>query len=154
MNYTFEVKTISNMTGLEVFETMQLRQDVFIVEQNCIYRDIDNTDLTAQQTLLKNKGKIVGTTRIYQPDIQEKRIHIGRVVIHKNWRNKELGHLLMCKNIEYIRENKEIDTIEISAQSHLQDFYSTHSFVTVGKEYLEDGIPHVKMILKFTARNA
>lgn len=154
MNYTFEVKSISEMTGMEVFETMQLRQDVFIIEQDCIYRDIDDTDLDAKQTLLKSKGKVIGTTRIYQLPNENNTLHIGRVVIHKKYRNKELGHLLMRKNITYITENISVDTIEISAQSHLQDFYSTHSFITVGEEYLEDGIPHVKMILKFTPRNA
>lgn len=127
---------------------MVLRQEVFIVEQNCPYLDADGKDKYSWHLLGYNdKGKLAAYARIVFPGVSYKEVSIGRVVSSKEQRRTGIGKELMregLKNIERIYGNAPV---RISAQTYLVNFYAEFGFVSTGKEYLEDDIPHTEMLL-------
>ena len=126
-------------------EILQIRSEVFVVEQKCVYQDIDNKDLKAIHLYGKIKNKIVAYSRIFNEGDFYKEISFGRALVLKNQRGKGLGDELVQKSIEIIKGNWPNKKVKISAQAHLNNFYKKHGFIEKGKEYLEDGIPHVSM---------
>jgi len=126
-------------------EILQIRSEVFIVEQKCVYQDIDNKDPKAIHLYGKIKNKIVAYSRIFNEGDFYKEISFGRALVLKNQRGKGLGNELVQKSIEIIKGNWPNKKVKISAQAHLNSFYKKHGFIEKGKEYLEDGIPHVSM---------
>ena len=126
-------------------EILQIRSEVFIVEQKCVYQDIDNKDPKAIHLYGKIKNKIVAYSRIFNEGDFYKEISFGRALVLKNQRGKGLGNELVQKSIEIIKGNWPNKKVKISAQAHLNNFYKKHGFIEKGKEYLEDGIPHVSM---------
>ena len=126
-------------------EILQIRSEVFIVEQKCVYQDIDNKDPKAIHLYGKIKNKIVAYSRIFNEGDFYKEISFGRALVLKNQRGKGLGDELVQKSIEIIKVNWPNKKVKISAQAHLNNFYKKHGFIEKGKEYLEDGIPHVSM---------
>ena len=126
-------------------EILQIRSEVFVVEQNCVYQDIDNKDPKAIHLYGKIKNKIVAYSRIFNEGDFYKEISFGRALVLKNQRGKGLGDELVQKSIEIIKGNWPNKKVKISAQAHLNNFYKKHGFIEKGKEYLEDGIPHVSM---------
>ena len=126
-------------------EILQIRSEVFIVEQKCVYQDIDNKDPKAIHLYGKIKNKIVAYSRIFNEGDFYKEISFGRALVLKNQRGKGLGDELVQKSIEIIKGNWPNKKVKISAQAHLNNFYKKHGFTEKGKEYLEDGIPHVSM---------
>ncbi|RZP04880.1 MAG: GNAT family N-acetyltransferase [Flavobacteriales bacterium] len=141
-------KFFSELTNQELYEILQLRSEVFVVEQNCIYQDIDGKDEKAIHVFGIVKNKIIAYTRCFQPGEYFKEASIGRVVVKKKDRKLKRGHQIMIYSIELIEKNYHTKTILISAQSHLKKFYNNLGFYSVGIEYLEDGIPHIEMIKK------
>ena len=126
-------------------EILLVRSEVFVVEQNCVYQDIDNKDPKAIHLYGKIKNKIVAYSRIFNEGDFYKEISFGRALVLKNQRGKGLGNELVQKSIEIIKGNWPNKKVKISAQAHLNNFYKKHGFIEKGKEYLEDGIPHVSM---------
>jgi len=126
-------------------EILQIRSEVFVVEQKCVYQDIDNKDPKAIHLYGKIKNKIVAYSRIFNEGDFYKEISFGRALVLKNQRGKGLGDELVQKSIEIIKGNWPNKKVKISAQAHLNNFYKKHGFIEKGKEYLEDGIPHVSM---------
>jgi ElaA protein len=120
---------------------------VFIVEQNCAYQDIDDMDASAKHVMLFDKDVLAAYARILPPGISYKEPAIGRVVVKKTFRGKDLGKLLMKQCIDQLQDTYTNSEIVISAQSYLLKFYSDLGFKAEGKEYLEDDIPHTKMRL-------
>jgi ElaA protein len=120
---------------------------VFIVEQNCAYQDIDDMDASAKHVMLFDKDVLAAYARILPPGISYKEPAIGRVVVKKTFRGKDLGKLLMKQCIDQLQDTYTNSEIVISAQSYLLKFYSDLGFKAEGKEYLEDDIPHSKMRL-------
>lgn len=146
---TITTKSFSEFTIDELYETLQLRCEVFVVEQDCVYQDLDGKDKKALHVLGKKDGKIVAYTRIFNVNQYcEGYASIGRVVVAKNERKFGYGHDIIKASIAAIKEQYETDKIKISAQTYLQKFYESHGFVFTGDSYLEDGIPHIAMILK------
>jgi len=133
-------------TVKELYEVLQLRSEVFVVEQDCVYQDIDFKDQKALHVLGYKNEKLVAYTRIFKPGDYFEEASIGRVVVEQNERKYGYGHDLMKKSINVIETQLGTNTIHISAQTYLEKFYNTHGFVQTGKGYLEDGIPHIKMI--------
>jgi ElaA protein len=142
----FIIKSFNEFTIYELYEILQLRSEIFVVEQNCIYQDIDSKDQNAIHIFSKKNNKIVSYTRIFKPSDYFVNASIGRVLVLASERKFGLGHLLMKASIKAIKNNFHTDIITISAQKYLKNFYEMHNFVQVGNEYLEDGIPHIKMI--------
>jgi len=139
-----EVKAWDQLLRKEINDIFSLRSEVFVVEQECIYQDIDGKDEKADHVLLIINNELVGYTRVFNENIYFKEASFGRAVVKKNYRGEGYGHLLVEKSLEHLKTNKQ-SPIKISAQSHLKEFYSSHGFVAKGEEYMEDGIPHTAM---------
>jgi ElaA protein len=139
-----EVKAWDQLSSKEINDIFSLRSEVFIVEQECIYQDVDGKDEKADHVLLIINNQLVGYTRVFNENIYFKEASFGRAVVKKNYRGEGYGHLLVEKSLEHLKTNKQ-SPIKISAQSHLKEFYSSHGFVAKGEEYMEDGIPHTAM---------
>ena len=142
----FFIKAFKELTISELYEILQLRSEVFIVEQNCVYQDIDGKDEKALHVLGIKEGKIIAYTRLFNGGEYFKTPSFGRVIIKENQRKYGYGHDLIKASIQAIINNYKETIITISAQTYLKKFYESHGFVKVGEDYLEDGIPHIKMV--------
>ena len=139
-------KKFSELNIDELYQILRLRTEVFVVEQNCVYQDLDNKDQKAIHIYYKENDEIVAYTRIFKSGDYYKNPSIGRVVVSKKKRGKELGKKIMISSIEYIKKNLKGEKIELSAQKYLDKFYKDLGFCKIGEDYLEDGIPHQRMI--------
>ena len=137
----WEVKEWAELSTREVENIFSLRSEVFVVEQDCVYQDIDGKDQKAKHVLGKKENDIVAYARIFKPGDYFKEASFGRAVVKKTERGKGVGDELVKNCLENITEEE----IKISAQSYLKGFYGKHGFKAEGNEYLEDGIPHQRM---------
>ena len=140
----WEVKEWSELSTREVENIFSLRSEVFVVEQDCVYQDIDGKDQKAKHVLGKKENDIVAYARIFKPGDYFKEASFGRAVVKKTERGKGVGDELVKNCLEIITEEE----IKISAQSYLKGFYGKHGFKAEGNEYLEDGIPHTAMFIR------
>jgi ElaA protein len=131
-----------------LYEILKLRSEVFVVEQKCAYQDLDNKDEKALHLVGEENNQIIAYTRIFKKGDFFKYSSIGRVLVKKDYRNKNYGRKIMKSSIDRLKKDPKEEKIELSAQKYLLKFYSELGFEKVGEEYLEDNIPHVKMILK------
>jgi ElaA protein len=139
------VKTFDELTTKELYELLRLRAEVFVVEQNCPYQDMDDKDLQSYHVMGYEQKHLAAYTRIVEPGISYPEIAIGRVVVSPKNRGQRLGVKVMEESMLYIETKLKPQAIRLSAQSHLHKFYADLGFVFTGKEYLEDGIPHMEM---------
>jgi len=140
------IKSFSELTTTELYEILRLRSEVFVVEQDCVYQDVDNKDQKALHVIGFKNNKVVAYTRIFKPGDYFKNASIGRVVVAKNERTYGYGHVIIKHSVIAIKNYFKENTIKISAQTYLKKFYESHNFKKVGDEYLEDGIPHIGML--------
>lgn len=140
------IKNFNELTTTELYGILKLRSEVFVVEQDCVYQDIDDKDQKALHLFISDENKIVGYTRMFDKGDYFGQASIGRVVVQENYRDKALGHLLMKESIKAIKTHHNTSIIIISAQKHLKRFYESHGFSQIENEYLEDGILHIRMI--------
>jgi len=138
-------KTFSELDTEDLYQILRLRSEVFVVEQDCVYQDIDNKDQKAIHLYYKENNEIVAYTRIFKAGHYYENPCIGRVVVSKKNRGKDLGKKIMIDSIEYIKQNINGEKIELSAQKYLDKFYKDLGFYSKGEQYLEDGIPHQRM---------
>lgn len=129
----------------QLYAVLRLRSEVFVVEQDCVYQDIDNKDQRAIHILATVDAEIVAYTRFFKQGDYVEHASIGRVVVHPKHRHKAYGKLIMKESI-YYAQDQGYDTIQISAQCYLDKFYQDLGFKNTGKKYLEDGITHQEMI--------
>ena len=141
------IKKWEDLSIDEVQSIFGLRSEVFIVEQECPYQDIDGRDPEADHLLLYEKNILCGYTRIFPKNTYFKEASFGRTVVKKKYRGKGYGHVLVKESIKYLKNKKE-SPIKISAQSYLKRFYTSHGFRAIGEEYLEDNIPHTAMFFE------
>lgn len=141
-------KTFNELTNQELYDLLQLRSEVFVVEQECVYQDLDGKDIKALHVIGYDQGNLVAYTRIFKPGDYFTESSIGRVVVKKNSRQNKYGEVIMKASINAIKERFESNEIKLSAQTYLKRFYNNLGFFETGPEYLEDGIPHVAMIKK------
>ncbi|MCF6350035.1 MAG: GNAT family N-acetyltransferase [Flavobacteriaceae bacterium] len=142
----FKIKTFQQLTKSELYEILRLRVEVFVVEQDCVYQDIDNKDQKALHVLGYKKEKIIAYTRIFKSHNYFEYASIGRVVVIKKERKKNYGYDLIKTSIMAINIHFKEYKIAISAQLYLKKFYINLGFIQKGEEYLEDNIPHIYMI--------
>lgn len=145
---TIKIKAFNELTIQELYNLLQLRSEVFVVEQNCVYQDIDFKDQKALHVIGYKNEKIVAYTRIFRPGDYFKLSSIGRVVVAKNQRQHKYGYDIMNASIIAIKKYFNTSEIKISAQCYLKKFYNNLEFFEVGEEYFEDGIPHIGMLYK------
>lgn len=144
---TFSIKKFDVLTRNELHDLFALRAAVFVVEQDCVYQDIDGKDQDAYHVLGKQGDKLVAYARLLKKGVSYTDfVAIGRVVVADAHRGKSVGHNLFRFCLQELNERYPKDAIKISAQAHLEQFYKQHGFQKTGAPYLEDGIPHIGMI--------
>lgn len=145
MSTEWIIKRFETLSAQELYQLLKLRSEVFVVEQNCVYLDIDDKDQKALHLFGLTDGKMVAYARLFKPNDYFENASIGRVVTHPDFRAKKIGHELMQKAINAIEEYFGEKQITISAQLYLKKFYESHGFTQTSEMYLEDDIPHIEM---------
>lgn len=138
-------KQFQDITVFELHELLKLRQDVFVVEQNCVYADIDDADKTAWHLLGAREQTLVACARVIPPSRQDK-VAIGRVITNQEFRGQGIGKIVMQQSIEFVEQKYPKAAIKISAQQHLEPFYTTFGFVKTSEPYDDCGIMHIDML--------
>ena len=147
MNITFYTKVFETLTCTELYEFLQLRSEIFVVEQNCPYQDLDNVDLYCTHVMGYYENKLIAYGRIVPPKVKYSDASLGRIVVKKEYRKHKLGKKLIEFILSELKMKFPNEKIRISAQSYLLDFYKDFGFIQVSEEYLEDAIPHCEMVL-------
>ena len=142
----WKIKPFNELSLQELYSVLKLRSIVFVVEQNCVYQDIDGKDQKALHLIGEYNNEIVAYARLFKSGDYFENASIGRVVIHPDARDKKFGHDMMRQAIAGLESHFNETKITISAQLYLQKFYESHGFVVQGETYLEDDIPHVEML--------
>ncbi|WP_396211433.1 GNAT family N-acetyltransferase [Flavobacterium sp.] len=145
MNPKWKIKSFEALSVVELYSLLQLRSEVFVVEQNCVYQDIDGKDVKALHLFGEYEGEIVAYARLFKPKDYFENASIGRVVVSQKCRDKKWGYDLMIQAIKAIHEHYNETKITISAQLYLQKFYESLGFVKTSEVYLEDDIEHIEM---------
>ena len=139
-------KTFPDLSTQELYSILQLRSAVFVVEQNCVYQDMDGKDQKAMHVLGFKNDNLVAYTRIFKAGDYFEQASIGRVVVAKAERQHKYGYEIMKASIDVITKELKETTIKISAQAYLKIFYNNLGFKEIGEGYLEDDIPHIAML--------
>ena len=145
MPIIWKTKTFDELLTQELYQILRLRSEVFVVEQNCVYQDIDNKDQKALHLFGIVEGEIIAYSRLFKPGDYFEFSSIGRVVVAEKHRDKNFGHELIDQSILEINRRFNVQNITISAQLYLKKFYESHGFVATSETYLEDDIPHIEM---------
>jgi len=144
LNWRF--KSYDDLSKVELFDIYYLRQEVFVVEQECAYQDADEKDQLSYHIMAYDKEVLVAYLRIVSPGVSYVEPAIGRVVTKPTHRGLGQGRILMKKAIEQVKSVFDKSSIRISAQEHLIPFYESLNFKVIGEGYLEDNIPHIEML--------
>ncbi|HLZ66077.1 MAG TPA: GNAT family N-acetyltransferase [Aliidongia sp.] len=144
MSEQFRWRTFETLSTTELYALLRLRSDVFVVEQNCVFGDIDGKDQQALHLLALVDDVLGGYLRVFPP-AEERAARIGRVVVAPTCRATGLGRRLMAEALDEIARRLGPVPVELSAQAHLERFYGGFGFVRVSDDYLEDGILHCDM---------
>lgn len=142
-------KTFEELTTRELYAVLRLRSEVFVVEQNCVFQDMDNADQLAVHIMGFDKQQdndLVAYTRVFGPGIKFDMCSIGRVVTSPRARRSGIGRKLMEHSIAVVEERFGKVPIKIGAQQYLEKFYASFGFRQSSEMYLEDDIPHIEMI--------
>ena len=142
----WKIKRFEELATTELYEILRVRAEVFVVEQACIYQDLDEKDKRAYHLYCEESGKVKAYLRILDRGISYPEISIGRVLTTENNRRKGLAREMMKNAIDFICKDLGENQIRISGQLYLQAFYESLGFQTVSEMYLEDDIPHVEML--------
>jgi ElaA protein len=145
MEIQWQIKSFDDLTVNELYDILRLRSAIFVVEQNCVYLDLDGKDKLALHLFGEFEGKIVAYSRLFKPGITFDNASIGRVVVDANFRDRKWGHELMREAIAGIKNHFGESKITIGAQLYLKKFYESHGFIQISNMYLEDDIPHIEM---------
>ncbi len=137
-------KYFEELSTTELYEILKSRAEIFVVEQNCVYQDLDDKDYKSLHVFYESKGKVVAYFRAFMKD--EKVVQVGRVLTLEH--GKGLGGRLLKDGIKLIKEKMKPEHIYIEAQCYATGFYEREGFKICSEEFLEDGIPHVQMILE------
>ncbi|MBS1513373.1 MAG: GNAT family N-acetyltransferase [Bacteroidetes bacterium] len=147
MTLHWVLKSFDELTTTELYSILQLRNEVFVVEQNCPYQDADNKDFKSYHLMGWMDDTLAAYTRIIPQGISYAEASIGRVVTKPAFRGTGAGKVLMQRSIAHTLQLFQCTTIRIGAQLYLKKFYEALGFVQCSSEYLEDNIPHIEMLL-------
>ena len=148
MQLNWILTAFEKLSSAELYAILRLRNEVFVIEQNCIYQDADNKDQSSLHLCGWAHDELVAYTRIMPPGLSYEECSIGRVVTSPAHRRSGAGRELMRVSIEKAFDAFNTETIKIGAQLYLKKFYASLGFVQCSDEYLEDGIPHILMLLR------
>ncbi len=142
------LKKFEDLTAGEAFRILKLRQDVFIIEQDCIYPDIDGDDEKAHHMMVLKNHRLAGYSRIFAPGIKfSASSSIGRIVVEPSFRGTDVGSVLIRKSISTCLKLFPDAPVRIEAQAALEDYYKGYGFRPEGEVYVVDGIDHIQMKL-------
>lgn len=147
MALSWTSKSFAELSVAELYAILRLRNEVFVVEQNCVYQDADNTDQKSFHITGWDGNTLAAYCRVIPPGISFNEASIGRVVTSPQYRKTGAGRELMKRSISFTLEQFSCNKITISAQLYLEKFYTSLGFVKISSPYLEDNIPHIKMQL-------
>ena len=145
----WEIKKFHQLSIDQFFDFLQLRIDVFVVEQQCAYRELDMHDRHAETSHISGHdkgGQLIAYARLLPPGLRYPEVNLGRFVVKAEWRKQGIGHQLLQAALKEISCCWPKNPIRISAQDYLQAFYAQYGFTRVSDVFLEDGIPHVEMV--------
>lgn len=142
----WKLSAFDALSAHALYELLQLRTEVFVVEQNCIFQDLDGADAQATHLTGRRDGQLLAYARCFPAGIKFAEASIGRIVTSKRVRGSGLGHLLIEQALAAVATLWGRQPVRIGAQARLKNFYTGHGFVDVGIAYLEDGIEHLEMI--------
>ncbi|MEO6405445.1 MAG: GNAT family N-acetyltransferase [Ferruginibacter sp.] len=148
MQLEWKCKHFDELTAKELYKILRLRSEVFVVEQNCVYLDIDNKDLESYHLAGYDGKDLVAYARLLAPGVAFKEASIGRVATHPTFRKTGAGKQLLTQAIDACLILFPTKEIKIGAQLYLKKFYTDFGFTQSSELYLEDGIPHIEMILR------
>ena len=136
---------LNEMSGQDFYQVAKLRQEVFIIEQACMYADLDEMDLNTNHLLGMKDNLLVGYLRVLAPANKREPVYFSRVATAITHRKSGIGRILIQQALDFIHEHHKGHEIVISAQTYLEKFYNEFGFIRIGTPYTEDGIPHVAM---------
>ncbi len=139
----------AQLSASELYAVLQLRSEVFVVEQACIFQDMDGADAQAMHLLGSLEGRLVAYARCFDAGRMFAEASIGRVATGPTVRGTGVGHALMSQAVACLSQVWGVQAIRIGAQAHLEGFYRQHGFHKAGPLYLEDGIDHIEMLRDF-----
>lgn len=140
-----QIKRFHQLSLDELYQVLKLRVDIFVVEQECAYPELDDKDQDADHLIVAQANQIVSYLRIYYPE--STRAAIGRVLTIESFRGQGLSRKMMESALGFLKKQNYIKSIYLQAQEHLANFYASFGFEKTSDVYLEDGIPHIDMEL-------
>ncbi len=143
MSLILHTKRFDQLTVDELYELLRIRSEVFVVEQNCVYQDLDRDDQEAVHLWLTEGGKVVALCRVCPAGTHMREVSVGRVITTE--RGKGYGKRIMLEGIATAREHFHATVIEIEAQEYAKGFYEQVGFRQSSEPFMLDGIPHIKM---------
>lgn len=144
---TWKTYQFDELPARDLYDVLKLRVDVFVVEQNCPYPELDNLDQQSLHLLYSENGIILAYARLVPGGIKYDLPSIGRVIVREEARGRGLAKQLLERSIDYILTEWQVQSIQLQGQVYLQEFYESFGFRTTSDSYDEDGIPHVDMKL-------
>jgi ElaA protein len=141
------LKAFNELTVHQLYEILKLRSAIFVIEQQCLYQDMDDKDKHCHHLMIFEDNQLAAYTRLLPGGITFSEVSIGRVITNPAYRGRGLARKLMQQSIEACYDLFGKQPIRIGAQLYLKDFYNSLGFVQQGEMYLEDDIPHIEMLL-------
>ena len=142
----WQLKNFESLINTELYNILKLRSQIFVIEQNCIFQDLDDKDQKAFHLFTQNNDEVMAYTRLFAPGACYQEASIGRVMVNEKARGTGLGYLLMRESIKQIQKQFGKTPIKIGAQLYLKNFYQNLGFKQISDIYLEDDIPHIYML--------
>lgn len=138
----WRLKKFNDLTLDELYGILKLRVEVFVVEQNCPYQDIDDKDQLSYHLFLEDDGEIVAVLRILPENVSFDEVAIGRIIVKKSYRGQGISKVMIEKALDFIINDLGKNRVKLSGQAYLTDFYRGLGFEKISEVYLEDGIKH------------
>jgi ElaA protein len=146
-NILWSIIQFNDLSVQQLFDIMKLRTEIFVVEQDCPYQEVDDKDKESFHVLAYSaENELIAVARIVPAKLSYEEVSFGRVAVKKSYRNNGLAHTLTQKMLDFIKTRLSTNSIRISAQSYLLHFYERLNFKKVSELYFEDGIPHIEML--------
>ena len=139
-------KSFDALTKAELYAVLQLRAEVFVVEQACAFQDLDGSDNRAMHLLGQQGDELLAYARCFAAGVKFAEASIGRVVVHAGARGRGIGHVLMREAVARLQQHWGAQPVRLGAQARLKNFYTQHGFVDTDAPYVEDGIDHLEML--------
>ncbi|TDL31523.1 GNAT family N-acetyltransferase [Jeotgalibacillus sp. S-D1] len=142
------LKTFNELSTYELYQILMLRNSVFVVEQQCAYQEIDGNDLNSFHLSFGDGEQLAAYARLLPAGVKYNTPSIGRIIVHESFRGSGIARELVSKSIDVMQNEWNVSEIKLQAQTYLRHFYQSFGFEETSEDYLDDGIPHVDMLMK------